>query len=240
MKACLLNAQLTGLELKALGINVNCAPMLDLPHPNTASIISERALGDTPQQVIDLAKQICEGHKSVGVAPVIKHMPGHGRALSDSHKELPYIDAELDELSNHDFVPFRAFNNESMAMSAHIVFTQIDEVNAATVSKTVINNVMRESIGFDGLIMTDDINMHALKGSIASRVSRSIAAGCDIALHCSGDITEMTSLLDVASPLAGKSLVRAKKAEMTASQPMSEQDPETIANELNNILAEYT
>ncbi len=239
IKACWLNAQLTGLELKALGINVNCVPMLDLPHANTATIISERALGETSQQVIELATQICEGHKSVGVAPVIKHMPGHGRAQNDSHKELPYIDASLNELIAHDFVPFKALNEEVMAMSAHLVFTQLDSKNAATVSKAVVSQVMREAIGFNGLIMTDDINMHALEGSIASRASRSIAAGCDIALHCSGDLDEMYSLIEVVSELEGKSLARAKNAEALAFKSSPDIDEQEIKTELTQLLKPF-
>lgn len=217
-RACLLNATLTGLELKALGINVNCAPMLDIPQENASSIITKRALGHTPQKVIALGEQISKGLKLAGVAPVIKHMPGHGRATSDSHLALPHVNASANDLNNGDFIPFKAFNKEAMAMTAHIVFDQIDPNLPATISPTVVNNIMRKMIGFDGLIMTDDINMHALSGTVLSRAQQAVAAGCDIVLHCSGELDEMTSLLQVASTLEGKTLQRTQAAQQIAFQ----------------------
>lgn len=235
-RACMLNALLTGLELKALGINVNCAPMLDIPQDNASSIITERALGNTPQQVIALAQQISSGLKQAGVAPVIKHMPGHGRAISDSHLELPVINASLDELNDWDFLPFRALATESMAMTAHIVFPQIDNDFPATISPTLINKVMREIIGFNGLIMTDDINMHALSGTVASRAHQSIAAGCDIALHCSGNFAEMQSLLSVAEPLNSEVSTRALAAEKIAFSQIGQTNIEETKDELERLL----
>lgn len=237
-RACFLNAMLTGLELKSLGINANCAPMIDIPQQNADAIVSERALGNTPQQVIDLGEQIIKGLKEVGVAPVIKHMPGHGRATSDSHKSLPVVDASLTELTEWDFAPFLALANEPMAMSAHIVFSQIDALNAATVSATVIRQVMREALQYKGLIMTDDINMHALSGDVASRAKHALDAGCDVVLHCSGDLNEMKSLYTVTHELAGESLSRAMTAEQFAFASMPNIDIEDIAAELSALLTE--
>lgn len=241
-RACMLNALLTGIELKALGINVNCAPMLDIPQANASTIITERALGKNPQQVIELGKQISQGLKQAGVAPVIKHMPGHGRAISDSHLELPVVDASLNELNTWDFLPFSALAEETMAMTAHIVFPQIDKDLPATISPTIVNKVMREIIGFTGLIMTDDINMHALSGTIASRTEQAISAGCDIVLHCSGNLDEMQSLLDVTSPLSGLALTRAIAAEKIAfAQTTDAQNNiQEITNELESLLANDT
>lgn len=238
-KACMLNAMLTGIELKALGINANCAPMLDVAQENASSIITERALGQSPEQVIALGTQIASGLKRVGVAPVIKHMPGHGRATSDSHLELPQVNASLDELLAWDFTPFKALNQEAMAMTAHIVFEQIDNTLPATISPTIVNKVMRELIGFDGLIMTDDINMHALSGNVLSRAQQAFDAGCDIVLHCSGVLEEMQSLLQVATPLVSKSLRRAEAAQKIAFGTNQEYNADEIKAELESLLEEY-
>jgi beta-N-acetylhexosaminidase len=238
-RACLLNATLTGLELKALGINANCAPMLDIPQENANSIITERALGNSPQKVIELARQISNGLKRANVAPVIKHMPGHGRALSDSHLELPEVHASLSELNNWDFAPFRAMSQESMAMTAHIVFHQIDRTFPATTSAAVVKKIMRELIGFNGLIMTDDLNMNALSGSVASRAEQAFSAGCDIALHCSGKFEEMESLLSVASELSGESLQRSQAGEAIAFKKIPDIKADEIRLELEALMENY-
>ena len=235
-RACLLNAMLTGLELKALGINANCAPMLDIPQKNASSIISERALGQNPQSVIALGKQIVNGLKHVGVAPVIKHMPGHGRATSDSHIELVQVNASVEDLQVWDFMPFKAFNNEVMAMTAHIVFQQIDPALPATVSPIVVNTIMRDLIGFDGLLMTDDINMHALSGTVSSRAQQAFGAGCDIVLHCSGKLDEMASLLPIASSIKGKTLQRTIAAQNIAFEEMSDISATDIEKELAHLM----
>lgn len=238
-RACLLNATLTGLELKVLGINANCAPMLDIPQQDASSIISERALGHTPHKVVELARQISNGLKRASVAPVIKHMPGHGRATSDSHLELPEVSASLHTLSEWDFIPFKALNEEAMAMTAHIVFSQIDRESPATISRKLINHVMRDVIGFKGLIMTDDINMHALSGTVMSRAKQAIAAGCDIVLHCSGEFDEMTSLLKAATDIQGKTLARTQEAQRIAFKTMPDIDPADIQAELASLMKNY-
>ncbi len=234
-RACYLNALLTAIELKSLGINVNCAPMLDLPQIDADPIVTERALGNQPSQVIDLAQEIIDGFKHANVAPVIKHMPGHGRAKSDSHKTLPIVTASEQSLKDWDFLPFKAFANECMAMTAHIVFQHLD-TNAATQSPRLIKEVMRESIGFNGILMTDDINMNALKGSISDRASASLNAGCDIVLHCSGELQEMKELLEVCNPLSGDSLMRARRAEAVAFPSLPKLDEDSIKAELDEIL----
>lgn len=236
-RACYLNAKLTGLELKALGINVNCAPMLDVAQANANPIISERALGAHPTQVIALAEQICAGLKQAGIAPVIKHIPGHGRATSDSHLDLPTVDATLAQLTACDFSPFKAMRHEAMAMTAHIVYSHISTTLPATLNKTIITHIIRDTIGFDGLLMTDDINMQALSGDISSRASEALRAGCDVVLHCSGNFEEMRSLLAVTSTLKDKALERAKKAESIAFQTPEDTQIETIKHTLEEILA---
>lgn len=234
-RACFLNALLTAIELKAIGINVNCAPMLDLPQANADAIVTERALGNQPSQVIDLGTEIINGFKTAGVAPVIKHMPGHGRATCDSHLSLPIVEATLQALEEWDFLPFKAFANEAMAMTAHIVFNKIDN-KVATQSDVIINDIMRKRIGFNGIIMTDDVNMQALNGNIQSRVKASLAAGCDIALHCSGKFEEMKALIDVTSELSGQSLERATEAEKLAFADAGKHDEQSIKDELNSLL----
>jgi beta-N-acetylhexosaminidase len=239
-RACFLNAMLTGIELKTLGINANCAPMLDIPQKDASGIISERALGTSPHKVIDLGRQISTGLKRAGVAPVIKHMPGHGRATSDSHLGLPQVSASLSQLIDWDFAPFKALNDEAMAMTAHIIFDQIDQSLPATISPKIVNHIMREVIGFDGLIMTDDINMHALSGKVATRAEHALAAGCDIVLHCSGEIDEMRSLLNIASTIKGKTLHRAQAAQTLAFQAKSTLCAQDITEELGSLLKNYS
>ncbi len=211
-----LNYQLIGHELKEIGINVNCAPMLDIPTDGASSVVTDRALGNTPEQVTRLGRAVCEGLKAAGVAPVIKHGPGHGRALVDSHHLLPRVDAPLEALRETDFVPFKALKGETMLMTAHIIYEAIDAVHPGTLSADVINTVLRGEIGFDGLIMSDDLNMHALTGSMQERTAACLSAGCDIALQCSGDMDDMKDAARAVSPLEGKALERAQKAEQEA------------------------
>jgi beta-N-acetylhexosaminidase len=238
-RACYINNALIGHELKSLGINVNCAPMLDIPQKDAADIIHERAYGATVQQVIALGEQVIEGLHAASVEPVIKHMPGHGRGRCDSHFELPTVEADIDTLSQIDFAPFRAFNKCSMAMSAHIVYEQIDAQLPASISSTVINDIIRENIGFDGLIMTDDINMQALSGTVAQRATAAIHAGADVVLHCSGKLDEMQMLQDVATPLKGKSLQRASSAQQRACAAMPDIDVNALYHELNQLLSTH-
>jgi beta-N-acetylhexosaminidase len=211
--------------------------MLDLPQPDAAGIIHERAYGDSVEQVISLTEQVIAGLKFAGVAPVIKHIPGHGRGRSDSHFELPEVDADLASLAAHDFKPFKHFQSESMAMTAHIVYQKIDSQRPGSISPIIINQVIRKDIGFNGLLMTDDINMHALSGTIAQRAKAALSAGVDIVLHCSGDFDEMTALLAEVSPLKGDSLERANHAQTLARQATPEIDATGLVHELDRLLA---
>lgn len=181
-------------ELHLLGINVDCAPMLDVRQPGAHDIVGDRAFSHDPEIVAKLGRAFMDGLKSGGVLPIIKHIPGHGRASVDSHHELPRVKASREELEI-DFYPFRKLNDAPYAMTAHIIYEAIDPENCATQSKKVID-LIKNDIGFKGLIMTDDLSMKALGGSFAERTKRSLAAGCDIILHCNGDMKEMIEIAE--------------------------------------------
>lgn len=190
-----LGSRLIAHDLLSLGVNVDCVPVLDVPDPKGHEIIGDRAYGDTPEQVATLGRAAAEGLLAGGVLPIIKHIPGHGRALSDSHLELPVVKAKLDELDKRDFAPFRVLSDMPMAMTAHVVYTAIDRRRPATTSKKAIKKIIRESIGFDGLLMSDDLSMKALSGDFKQRAKDSLSAGCDVVLHCNGDMAEMKAVM---------------------------------------------
>ena len=190
---CYENAALIAKDLKELGINVNCAPVLDILSSTTHEVIGDRAFGKNAAQIYDLAKQMCEAFLDNDIYPVIKHIPGHGRAKSDSHLELPIVDADLAILENTDFVPFQKLSEMKFAMTAHILYSKIDDKFPATISKKVIN-LIRNQIGFKNILISDDISMKALPGSLSYRAEAAIEAGCDIVLHCNGNIKEMAQI----------------------------------------------
>ncbi len=203
LEAARLNATLMGHELAELGITVDCAPVLDLQHPGAhAGVVGDRALGTEPELVAELGRAVCEGLLAAGVTPVIKHMPGHGRALVDSHHDLPRVDAPLAELRRTDFVPFLRLAEMPWGMTCHVVYATIDPEHPATASAKVIADIIRGELGFDGLLLTDDLSMKALQGSLSERAARSLAAGCDVALHCNGKLAEMREVAEAAGPLS--------------------------------------
>lgn len=208
-RAC---AELMGRELAGLGIDVDCAPVLDVPVRGAHDIIGDRAYGDTPVQVSVLGRAAAEGLLRAGVLPVIKHLPGHGRARVDSHKALPHISADLDTLRLTDFAPFAALRDMPLAMTAHVVLSAIDPHRAASVSPEVITRIIRGEIGFDGLLMSDDIDMRALTGRAGRKAEAVLRAGCDLVLHCSGNLREMEAVAAVAPELTGKPLARFRDA----------------------------
>lgn len=187
-------------ELKALGFNINCFPVLDIPIPRADDVIGSRAYGDEAQAVAKLGKAAAAGLTAGGILPVIKHLPGHGRAEQDSHKALPVVSASLEALRGQDFIPFQALKEAPLGMTAHIVYQALDERAPATFSKRIISEIVRTEIGFGGLLLSDDINMNALEGDLPSRALKALASGCDIVLHCSGKLEEM-ALLAKALPL---------------------------------------
>ncbi|ALL13880.1 beta-N-acetylhexosaminidase [Caulobacter henricii] len=190
-----LGARLIAHDLRAIGVNVDCVPVLDVPDPKGHEIIGDRAYGDTPEQVASLGRAAAEGLLAGGVLPIIKHIPGHGRAMSDSHLELPVVKAKLAELDARDFAPFRVLSDMPMAMTAHVVYSAIDRKRPATTSKKAIKKIIRESLGFDGLLMSDDLSMKALSGDFRQRAKDSLVAGCDVVLHCNGDMDEMKAVM---------------------------------------------
>jgi beta-N-acetylhexosaminidase len=192
-KLCYENYSQIAQDLNYLDINVNCVPLLDILSPNTDQIIGDRALGKNSQQIIDLARQICDACLDNKVYPVIKHIPGHGRATCDSHLELPVVCDSLDQLENNDFLPFSALKDQKLAMSAHILYEAIDKNFPATISKKAID-LIRNKIGFKNILMTDDISMKALKGNIIDTSQLALKAGCDLILHCNGEMAEMQKI----------------------------------------------
>ncbi|HEY3695016.1 beta-N-acetylhexosaminidase [Phenylobacterium sp.] len=207
-----LGARLLAHDLAELGINVDCVPVLDVPVPGAHDVIGDRAYGTTPQEVAYLGRAAAEGLIAGGVLPVIKHIPGHGRAAADSHMALPVVDASYADLDARDFVPFRMLSDMPMAMSAHVVYTAIDPRRPATTSRKAFRQVIRGAIGFDGLVMSDDLSMQALSGSFAERSRAALAAGCDVLLHCNGDMAEMQGVVAGSRTLSGRAAQRAAAA----------------------------
>ena len=199
-----LNMQLIGDDLRALGIDVDAAPVADVPVVGAHDVIGDRAFADDPVVVAALAAAVCDGLLDAGVVPVIKHIPGHGRAMSDSHKELPVVHEALAELRARDFAPFKALSARKdplFAMTAHVVYRAIDPALPATCSKAVIGDIIRGEIGFEGLLMSDDLGMHALTGPFEERASQALAAGCDLVLHCDGNLADMEAVARGTGPL---------------------------------------
>ena len=206
-----LGARLMAHDLKALGITVDCLPVLDVPVPGAHDIVGDRAYAGDPDTVSLLGRAAAEGLLAGGVLPVIKHMPGHGRAFADSHKELPVVHADLATLDAWDFAPFKALSDMPIAMTAHVVFDAIDRKRPATTSKKAIR-MMREHLGFGGLILSDDLTMQALSGSLTERARAALKAGCDVVIHWNGDMDEMRSVSEGVGKLKGASRRRADAA----------------------------
>ncbi len=216
--AARLVARLTAQDLRAVGIDTNCAPLLDVPAPGCHAIIGDRAYASRPADVALMGAAVAEGFMAGGVLPVIKHVPGHGRATSDSHHMLPVVSATRAELEATDFVPFRALAGLPAAMTAHVVFTAYDAHAPASTSPAVTQDAIRGAIGFDGLLMSDDLGMQALSGSVTERARAVLAAGCDVVLACSGDLAETESVAGVTPALAGAALARYRRARAVIAQ----------------------
>lgn len=214
-RAAYLSYRLIADDLRAVGITANCAPVLDLPRKNADPIISDRAFGTQSVQVIDIAHAVMAGLMNGGVAPVVKHIPGHGRAKVDSHKALPKISVTRQTLERTDFIPFRALSDAPMAMTAHAVY-ECNSRTAITVSKKSFTELIRAAIGFNGLVMSDDLDMKALSGGLTRKTERALAAGCDIALQCSGKLPAMVKVAKGAKYLEGRAKGRAQVADYCA------------------------
>lgn len=212
MAACLANARLLGVVCRDVGITVNCAPVLDIPVDEADPIIGDRAFSRNVETLISLARAQCDGFREAGIAPVIKHVPGHGRATADSHLALPIVDTDQHTLEDIDFRPFRAFTDMPIAMTAHVAYRALDGECPASTSANIVRDIIRGHIGFDGLLVSDDLSMQALSGSIEARALACLDAGCDIALHCNGDGDESRRVLDAAPCLDASGQERLKRA----------------------------
>jgi len=211
-EAARLDARLIADDLMALGIDVACAPVLDLRYSGAHAVVGDRAFAGDPTVVASLAGSFIEGLNEGGVTAVLKHAPGHGRVTLDTHLALPVVDATLTELAATDFLPFRTLASRGWAMTAHIVYRAIDPTRPATLSPVVVAKVIRGHIGFGGFLLTDDLSMKALSGSFAERTRRALSAGCDAALHCNGDMAEMTEVASAVTPLSEQARERLRRA----------------------------
>lgn len=236
LTAARLSARLIAADLAELGITVDCLPLADVPVPGADAVIGNRAYGTSPDKVAAIARAVTEGLEQGGVLPVLKHIPGHGRATADTHFKLPTVDTARDELDRIDFAAFKPLADLPMAMTAHVVFSAVDPAHPATTSATMIAEVIRAAIGFQGLLMSDDVSMNALAGTIAERTRAIFAAGCDMALHCNGKIEEMREVAGQTPELAGRALERANAA-LAARKPPQPFDRAAARTELDALIA---
>ena len=230
------NARALGLMLNEVGVNVDCLPMLDVRQPGATDIVGDRALGSDPMQVSALGRAILDGLHSAGVLGVIKHIPGHGRALVDSHTELPVVDAAEDKLTI-DLEPFERLRGAAMGMTAHVIYTAWDPERPGSQSPIVIRDIIRERIGFDGFLMSDDIGMEALSGDHGQRAAACVAAGCDVALHCDGKMENMMLVADAVPPLSPEGEARLARAMALTFTPEEGMDFAAAVEKRDALLA---
>jgi beta-N-acetylhexosaminidase len=236
-EAARLGARLIAHDLLSVGITVDCLPVLDVPAPGGHDVIGDRAYAGDADAVATIGRAAAEGLLAGGVLPVVKHMPGHGRAGADSHKALPVVEASREELERHDFAPFRMLTDMPLAMTAHVVYRALDPERPATTSRIVMDEIIRGHIGYDGLVMTDDLSMHALSGSFRDRTEAAFSAGCDMALHCNGNMEEMSAVAEAAPSLSGESLRRANAALARIAHDPEPLDPVDARARLDSALA---
>ncbi|MGE0702146.1 MAG: beta-N-acetylhexosaminidase [Hyphomicrobiaceae bacterium] len=236
-RAAWLVARLVAEELQTLGIDMDCAPVLDVPVPGAHDIIGNRAFAADPVVVTSLGRAFAEGLMAGSVVPVVKHVPGHGRAFADSHLELPVVDAPREVLEQTDLVPFRALSHLPAAMTAHVVYPALDPARPASTSAIVVREIVRGWCGFDGLLMSDDLGMRAMTGTFAERTRAVLEAGSDLALHCSGQLAEMREVAASAPVLAGRSLTRYEAALAIAARTPLNYDREAARSTLAELVA---
>lgn len=238
VRAAWLNARLIAADLLVLGVTVDCTPVLDLLLPDAHAVIGDRAFGAAPETVSRLGRAVIDGMLAGGVLPVVKHLPGHGRAAADSHESLPVVDAGKADLTAMDFVPFRDLADAPWGMTAHVVYPALDPVAPATTSPSVIREAIREDIGFDGVLVSDDLSMKALHGDFRDRAEAAIGAGCDVVLHCNGDPAEMSAVVAGTPALSGRAARRVEAAERRrAAQTTQDLDSIAAGAELDALLA---
>jgi beta-N-acetylhexosaminidase len=219
LKAARLSNRLIAADLAELGITVDCLPLADVPVPGADAVIGNRAYGTKADKVAAIGRAVTEGLEQGGILPVLKHIPGHGRATADTHFRLPVVDTPKGDLERTDFAAFRPLADLPMAMTAHVVFSALDPAHPATTSATIVKQVIRGVIGFQGLLMSDDVSMNALSGSVAERTKAIFAAGCDIVLHCNGNLSEMREVAAEAPELTGKARQRAEQTLASRQTP---------------------
>jgi beta-N-acetylhexosaminidase len=224
-------------DLRAVGIDVDCLPVLDVPVEGSHDVIGDRAYARDPEAVARLGRAAAEGLLDGGVLPVMKHVPGHGRAFADSHLDLPVVEASKEELAASDFHPFQRNADLPAAMTAHVVYTALDPARPATISPVVIQDIVRGAIGFDGLLFSDDLSMKALPGTFREKTLALFGAGVDIALHCNGDPDEAAEVASAAPELQGEALARAGRALAAMKRPSPDFDPVDAALRLQRVLA---
>jgi beta-N-acetylhexosaminidase len=236
LTAARLSARLIAADLYEIGVTVDCLPLADVPVEGADAVIGNRAYGTEPQKVARIARAVTEGLQQGGILPVLKHIPGHGRATADTHFRLPEVDTSKAELERTDFAAFQPLADLPMAMTAHVVFSALDPAHPATTSATIIEQVIRGVIGFQGLLMSDDVSMNALAGSIAERTQAIIGAGCDMVLHCNGKLDEMGEVARQTPELSGKALERAKRA-LASRRPPQAFDRLAARAELDRLIS---
>lgn len=237
LRAARLSARLIADDLGQLGISVDCLPLADVPVAGADAVIGDRAYGTDPAKVAAIARAVTEGLEEGGILPVLKHIPGHGRATADTHFRLPTVDTDKTDLERTDFAAFRPLNDLPMAMTAHVVFSAFDAAHPATTSATMIAQVIRGMIGFQGLLMSDDVSMNALAGSIAERTRAIVAAGCDMVLHCNGKLEEMREVALITPQLSGLAKTRADAA-LAARRAPKPFDRSAARSELDALMAQ--
>jgi beta-N-acetylhexosaminidase len=236
-EAARLNARLIGAELADLGIDMVCAPVLDLRFPGAHEVIGDRAFSSDPEIVSLLGRAACEGFFAAGVVPIVKHSPGHGRGMVDSHLSLPVVEASRAELERSDFRPFKSLADMPWAMTAHVVYRAIDAKRPATTSPLIVDQVIRGHIGFDGVLIGDDLSMEALHGSIAERAEATLAAGCDLALHCNGKMDEMKMLSEVVGEITPLTMERLSRGAAQRGRPPTPGEAQLLQARLDALMA---
>ena len=239
VRAAWLNARLVAVDLLALGFTVNCVPALDLRYAGASKVVGDRSFGADPRLVARLGRAVADGLRAGGIVPAVKHLPGHGRATADSHAVLPRVDAPLKALRARDFVPFRALRDAPVGLTAHVCYAALDPERPGTLSPKVIGEAVRGAIGFDGLLITDDLSMGALTGSVGQRASAALAAGCDLTLHCNGIRDEMEDVAAEVPKLAGRARERFDRM-LAARQAPDAFDEANGRRELDALLAQVT
>jgi beta-N-acetylhexosaminidase len=235
LSAARLSARLIADDLSQLGVTVDCLPLADVPVEGADAVIGNRAYGTEPGKVAAIARAVTDGLEQGGILPVLKHIPGHGRATADTHFKLPEVDTPQNELERTDFAAFQPLADLPMAMTAHVVFSALDPAHPATTSATIIEQVIRGVIGFQGLLMSDDVSMNALAGSIAERTGAIFTAGCDMVLHCNGKLDEMQEVAGATPELSGQALERAKRA-LASRKPPQPFDRQAARAQLDELV----